>query len=288
MLSAQFQLHAEIEQRHWWFVARRRILQALVGKLIPPSPLSASPATVIDVGCGTGANLAALAEDYRCVGIDTSADAIRLARQRFPNTHFIQGRAPDDLGHLIDDAGVLLMMDVLEHVGDDFSLFSSVAAALPPGAFFLITVPADLRLWTGHDESFGHYRRYDARRLAKVWEGLPIEPILLSHFNSRLYPLIRGVRAMNRWRGPDRVAGKSGTDFAIPIAPVNRMLENIFAGEARAMCRAIATGRSAYRHGVSLMAILRRKPGQIDIREKPDSLAPDYFDPAARALSATA
>jgi hypothetical protein len=36
------------------------------------------------------------------------------------------------------------------------------------------------------------------------------------------------------------------------------------------------------------MAILRRKPGQIDIREKPDSLAPDYFDPAARALSATA
>ncbi|HEY2251089.1 MAG TPA: class I SAM-dependent methyltransferase, partial [Planctomycetaceae bacterium] len=87
MQSAQFQLHAEIEERHWWFVARRRILRAIVEQLVPPS----SEATVIDVGCGTGANLASLAADYRCIGVDTSSEAIRLARKRFPAVRFIRG-----------------------------------------------------------------------------------------------------------------------------------------------------------------------------------------------------
>ena len=87
-------------------------------RLLPPSP----EATVIDVGCGTGANLASLAADYRCIGIDTSPEAIRLARKRFPGVHFIHGFAPADLGRLIDDARLVLMMDVLEHVPDDFRL----------------------------------------------------------------------------------------------------------------------------------------------------------------------
>ena len=72
MQSAQFQLHADIEERHWWFVARRRILRAIVEQLVPPSP----EATVIDIGCGTGANLASLADHYRCIGIDTSPEAM--------------------------------------------------------------------------------------------------------------------------------------------------------------------------------------------------------------------
>src|SRR5271154_127582 len=54
MLAAQFELHAQIEERHWWFVARRRILADLIANLAPPDPA----ATVLDVGCGAGANLA--------------------------------------------------------------------------------------------------------------------------------------------------------------------------------------------------------------------------------------
>jgi SAM-dependent methyltransferase len=284
LLPAQFQLHADIEERHWWFVARRRILRAIIGQVLPPS----SDTTLIDVGCGTGANLASLASEYRCVGIDTSADAIRLAKERFPQTQFIQGYAPDDLGSLVNEARLVLMTDVLEHVPDDFSLFSAVAAAVQPGTFLLITVPADLRLWSGHDESFGHYRRYDARRLSKIWQGLPLEPLLVSHFNRRLYPLIKTVRAINRWRGPDRVAGRSGTDFSLPAAPLNRLLENVFAGEASKLCRAIRTGRSGYRKGVSLIALLERREGWIDVRGKPESIEPDYFNPAARVLTQTA
>src|SRR6202035_1680768 len=125
MQSAQFQLHAEIEQRHWWFIARRRILRAMVERLVPPSPT----ATVIDVGCGTGANLAALADDYRCVGIDTSAEAIELARRRFPQVQFLTGFAPADVpAETLAAARLVLMTDVLEHVPDDYALLSNMLA----------------------------------------------------------------------------------------------------------------------------------------------------------------
>jgi SAM-dependent methyltransferase len=277
MQSPQFQLHAEIEERHWWFVARRRILRAVVEQIFPPSPET----TVIDVGCGTGANLASLASDYRCIGIDTSPEAIRLARKRFPAVHFIQGFAPADLGRLMDDARLVLMMDVLEHVPDDFRLFSQIAESIPPGSYLLVTVPADQRLWNRHDQSFGHYRRYDRKRLAQLWDGLPLKTLLLSHFNSRLYPLIKTVRAVNRWRG--EVAGVAGTDFRIPAQPLNRLLENIFAGERRKLCRSLTRRRGGYRKGVSLIALLQRQAGSLAVRNKPFDAAPDFFDPIAGA-----
>src|SRR5690606_11962729 len=52
MQLAQFDLHAQIERRHWWFVARRRIIRSLIEAAIPPD----QDRLVIDVGCGTGGN----------------------------------------------------------------------------------------------------------------------------------------------------------------------------------------------------------------------------------------
>ncbi len=94
MQSAQFQLHARVEESHWWFTGRRKIMRELVRQIVPPEQRP----TVVDVGCGTGANLASMAREYTCVGIDTSREAIELARSRFPGVRFISGRAPDDLG----------------------------------------------------------------------------------------------------------------------------------------------------------------------------------------------
>ena len=108
MQSAQFQLHAEIEQRHWWFVARRKIVRQLVEAVLPPNEGHA----IIDVGCGTGANLAALADGYQTIGIDTSAEAIDLARQRFPRVEFHCGFAPDDLGARFAEADLVMLNDV--------------------------------------------------------------------------------------------------------------------------------------------------------------------------------
>jgi len=269
MQREQFQLHAEIEQRHWWFVGRRRILCRLIAEVLPPSPQT----TVVDVGCGTGANIAALADQYHCVGIDTSAEAVELARQRFPKVQFIAGSAPRDLGELAGQARLFLLTDVLEHVGDDFAMLSELLAAASPGCYFLLTVPADESLWSEHDESFGHYRRYDRARLEQVWAGLPVKTLLTSHFNSRLLPLVRLVRAWNRRRG--HAAGRAGTDFWLPNRPANALLTAIFAGEATRLVGALRGQKRGYRAGASLVALLRREAGQI-ARSKPATLPPDH------------
>jgi 2-polyprenyl-3-methyl-5-hydroxy-6-metoxy-1,4-benzoquinol methylase len=270
MQHEQFQLHADIEERHWWFVARRRILARLTAEVVPPSP----EATVIDVGCGTGANIASLANRYRCVGIDTSEEAIELSRRRFPRVQFLAGRAPADLGELAGQARLFLLTDVLEHVGDDYAMLSELLAAASPGCCFLLTVPADESLWSEHDESFGHYRRYDRARLEGVWAGLPVTTLLISHFNSRLLPMVRLVRAWNRRRG--HAAGRAGTDFWLPSRPANAMLTAAFAGEAKRLVAAMHGRRRGYQSGSSLVAVIRREAGPIGIRPKPANLPPDH------------
>ena len=165
-------------------------------------------------------------------------------------------------------------MDVLEHVSDDFALLSELLAAAEPGTHFLLTVPADPSLWSVHDESFGHYRRYDRPRLEMVWAGLPVSTRLVSYFNARLLPLVRLVRWRNRRRG--QAAGQVGTDFWLPSRPVNFLLQAILAGESRRLLQVLQGRRQGYAAGASLMAILRREEGPVGVRQKPADLPPDH------------
>ena len=98
---------------------------------------------------------------------------------------------------------------------------------------------------------------------------MPVTPLLVSYFNARLLPLIRWTRARSRRRG--HAAGHVGTDFWLPIAPVNRTLELLFAaGEVRDVAGRVEGRRPAgYSAGASLIAILRRDEGDIPIRHKP-------------------
>jgi SAM-dependent methyltransferase len=269
MKQEQFDLHAAIEEQHWWFLARRRILRQIIQHVLPPN----RETRIIDIGCGTGANIASLADSYRCFGMDTSAEGIALARQRFPHVSFLCGQAPEDFGPEQQSAQMFLLTDVLEHVPDDFLFFSKLWQALMPGSYMLLTVPADESLWSEHDVSFGHYRRYDAPRLARVWEGLPVTVRLLSYYVSRLYPLVKLVRTFNRWRG--QTGGMAGTDFTLPPRPVNRFLEKLMAGESTRLLRVLQGRSKPYRRGVSLIALLQRQPGAAAIRHRPADVPPD-------------
>ena len=186
--------------------------------LLPP----ADDVSIIDVGCGTGGNIAALSRDYRGIGIDPSADAIEFASCRFPDVEFRCGRVPEVLDEAVDGGRRLfLLMDVLEH-----------------------------------DESHSHYLRYDEARLRSTWTDLPLEEIMLSHFNARLYPLIRTIREFNRRSG--RSFGDAGTDLKLPSRTINRLLQRLMAGEAGPLLRQLRQPQQrAYSRGVSLVAALR-------------------------------
>ena len=64
------ELYAEIfamEQEHWWFAARHRIVLHLLQEYLPPQ--SANRQKVADLGCGCGMMLLRLAENYDPIGL---------------------------------------------------------------------------------------------------------------------------------------------------------------------------------------------------------------------------
>jgi SAM-dependent methyltransferase len=246
-----FQVHAEVERRHWWFTARRRILRTVVETVLPPG----RSRVVLDLGCGVGATAPAFHPDYSYIAYEPSQVAVDFARATYPGVEFRVGTAAsaaDDLSR----ADVVLLTDVIEHVEDDRGLLRDALTPMRHGSWLLVTVPAGMELWSPHDVALGHYRRYDTDSLLEVCSGLPARVAMISCFNARLYGPVRVVRWLtSRFR---RAAGHGGTDFSIPPAPVNALLNRIFAGEAPRLARAVAEGGSPYARGVSIIALLQR------------------------------
>jgi SAM-dependent methyltransferase len=245
-----FRTHARLEDRHWWFTARREILRALVNRVALPG----TGLAMADVGCGTGGNAAAFASAYRVLGIDPSPDAIALARKRFPAIAFAQSDTPEAVRSHLAGGGVLLMTDVLEHVADDQQLFAAAVDVVPPGGHLVITVPAEPALWSGHDVIFGHFRRYQLESFRALWRDAPVECRLLSPFNARLYPVIALIRRLRQGRPPTPHG-----DLSVPSGPFNAMLRQVFAGERGALLAAVDRGTMPFARGVSLVAVLRRR-----------------------------
>jgi SAM-dependent methyltransferase len=253
MQKETFELHAQLETKHWWFRARARILHQLVRTLVPPG----DGQMVLEAGCGTGGTLAVFSDDYSCCGVDPSDVAIALARKRFAKMEFRCGRVPEDVMDLRGRVRAVLLLDVLEHLEDDAGFLRRLMGCVAGGAYLVITVPADMRLWSPHDENYGHFRRYGPDTLARAFSGLPVTPVLSAYFNSRLYPVVRVVRAFNVLR--HRPSGSAGADLFLPPGWLNHWLENIFAGEGEVLEQQLAGQRKrGYTRGVSLLAILRK------------------------------
>ncbi|UCC26075.1 MAG: class I SAM-dependent methyltransferase [Gemmatimonadales bacterium] len=245
-------LSAELEEGHWWFTARAEILAAVCRELVP------GRARVVEVGCGTGNVLGALPDDWDRVGVDMSPDAVDIAAARYPALELSVGRAPDDVRGELIRADLVLFCDVLEHIEGDVETFEAVIREIPSGARVLITVPAWMELWSAHDESHGHFRRYDEARLTRLWRDLPLDTRLVSPFNWRLYPVVRLIRGMGSRAG--RTLGPGETDLFLPPRPLNALLRRIFLSEAGAILAALEGRRPPVsRRGVSWLAVLEKR-----------------------------
>jgi SAM-dependent methyltransferase len=251
MDRSAFEVHAALEQDHWWFQARRHILRTVGDRLLGAD----RGKTVLDIGCSVGNNLAAFHPDHRAIGFDPSPDAIEIGRGQHPGMDLRVGDF-DAARDAARDADLVLLNDVIEHVPDDRALLAPLVAGLRPGSILLVTVPADMRLWSAHDEVLGHYRRYDAPMLTRAMAFERLEPLLLSHFNSRLYPVVRLARALGRRRRP---TAESALDIKRTAAPLNAALRAIFAGEASRLLGILEGRATPYPNGVSLIAAYRTR-----------------------------
>ena len=222
-----YQEMAKVEGRHWWFRARRTILTHLLRKLkLPPS------AAILDAGSGTGGNLAMLSQFGSLFAMEMNASARALAARNNAVT-IEDGLLPDKIPYGDQKFDLVTMFDVLEHVERDFDTLRALQERLVPNGKILLTVPAFMFLWSGHDGFNHHKRRYRLPQLVDLCERAGFKVLRASYMNFWLFPLIAAVRIFDRLTHSRIVAknSDSNVEMGIPPAPINWLLEEIFASE---------------------------------------------------------
>jgi SAM-dependent methyltransferase len=232
----------DVDEHHWWYRGRRRIIDAELQRLPLPQP-----AGVLDAGCGSGRTLEQLRPLGNVSGIELNPEAAQVARGR--------GDFDVRIGRLEElpwDAAtfdLITCLDVIEHTPDDRRTLRELRRVSRPGAWLLVTVPAYQALWSQHDEANHHFRRYGRRtlRAAATEAGWNVER--LTSFNSLLLAPAAAVRLAQRRRH-----ASDGYTPDLKLGPdwLNGMLERPMQLEARWLAR----GRTLPA-GLSLLAVLR-------------------------------
>lgn len=257
METQVYQLFLEIQTTHWWFVARRIILQDVLKRYLGSVTAPQGPFTglrVADIGCGTGAMLPMLAQFGDAWGVDSSATAVELCHQKNLVNVYVDDDPAGVPPQEFTAAGqfdLLTFLDVIEHVDDDVAFLKKYLRQLKPDGLVMITVPALMFLWSDHDRLNHHRRRYTARQLRKVVEHAGLVPRKISYFNTWLFPVIAFVRLTMRVKNSltrraglkrDKNAplrylekfwkrGGARTDFERNISFMNGILRVIFSSE---------------------------------------------------------
>ena len=232
-----YQQMAELDDRHWWYRARRKILAELIRREVPP----AADARILEIGCGTGHNLAMLSGFGHVDGLELDDEAAALSEKRLGRV-IIRSPLPE-LEGVSNDYDLIGAFDVIEHIDDDHAALAAIATRLKPGGKFMMTVPAHPWMWTAHDVATHHKRRYSKRSLRALVEGSPLRLDKIGYFNSLLFPLAIVERAASKLRGKD------DGNVSLPPRPLNNLFEAVFASER------YLVGRLPLPPGLSLFAV---------------------------------
>jgi SAM-dependent methyltransferase len=184
---------AHKETFYWWHRVRRHNLYRLL------DTGEGSRARVLEIGCGTGANLREQRSRWAtAVGIDLEIRALAYCR----DLAAVQADALAALPFADSTFDAIVMLDVLEHLADPGALVREMSRVIREGGAVVIMVPAGPELWSYWDEMHGHQRRYTKGALASVLgEGWRLETLEYSF--SWMYPIVWGFRRfMQRRRRP--------------------------------------------------------------------------------------
>jgi SAM-dependent methyltransferase len=221
-----YEQYARIQDDHWWFVGRRKIISTVLNAGLEPE--SGDGRRILDVGCGTGTNLRELQRFGTVKGIDTEPAAVEFChRQGESDVELVDGTELPFPGASFD---LVTLLDVIEHVEKEQVLLSEVGRVLAPGGRILVTVPAYAWMWGAQDELSHHYRRYTRRGLLASFKNAGFEPLRVSYFNTFLFPPIAAIRLLRRLRPPPAEL-HSDLELNRP-GPLNSLLSRLFGLEA--------------------------------------------------------
>lgn len=239
-------IYGELEDWHWWFRGRRRVLESMLRRKLDGT----APQRILSVGCGPAEGLQWLTSFANPGGKVVGLDVEPLHARSSENIQFVVGSL--ECAPLEDRSfDAVLALDVLEHLDDDGAGLREVARLLKPGGLLLITVPGMPSLWGGQDLISEHRRRYTKRSLRRLFESSGLSDYRITYFNTLLFPLVAAVRWSRRLR---RKAQQPVSDFDNHRpGTLNEILALVFSSER------FLIDRAPLPIGVSLLATCRTR-----------------------------
>ena len=232
--------YARLYREHWWWRAREEYLARLLDRLVG----SADAGETFDFGCGDGLFLPILQRYSRVKPRGFEADASLLDPAGAWFNRISTGTLTDDPAEH-GRYGLIVALDVLEHIEHPEPAMAILRKRLRPDGWFVATVPAFDTLWTTHDEVNHHYRRYRIADLESLIRGSGLEIVESRYFFVWL--------AVVKWlvAQVEKVSRPSPTPAEVPPAPINAIALAVTRIEQR------FTGGSHPAFGSSAMVVAR-------------------------------
>lgn len=243
MQQHTYSIMYEIEETHWWFVGRRRIIESFVEAIC--RAIKKSNPRILDVGCGTGANLELLARFGRAEGVDVSVDALAFCHER--GLENVQQSTAEKLPFEDESFDFVTALDVIEHLDDDVAGLREIRRVVAPGGHILIFVPAFMFLWGVQDDVSNHRRRYTLPQLKRVVREAGFEIERATYANITFFaPTLLG-RALMRATGL-----RPESESKINVAALNGVLGRVLGAES------FLLRHLNFPFGVSALCVARR------------------------------
>jgi SAM-dependent methyltransferase len=227
-LSKEMQQHTyeimnRVEDSHWWFVGRRAILEEFLRQIIQNPKSEIQNPKILDVGCGTGANLEMLAQFGEAEGVDVSDDALEFCRAKGLKTH--KGLA-EKLPFEDESFDLVTALDVVEHLDDDVSGLKEMNRVLKSGGKTLIFVPAFMWLWGVQDDISNHRIRYTKKQIVERLEKAGFEIERATYANLTFFAPILAGRTLMKITGI-----KPESENNVNVSALNGIFGKIFSAE---------------------------------------------------------
>ena len=222
MMLHTYPILFEVEESHWWYIGRRRIIASFVKAIC--DQVKDRRARILDVGCGTGANLVRLSDFGDAEGVDISPDALKFCRERGLNN--VKLGAAETLPYEDHEFDLVTAFDVVEHMDDDVAGLREMRRVLRPGGRVLLFVPTFMFLWGVQDEVSNHRRRYTMSEFRQVVTAAGFEVERTTYANITFFLPVLLVRKFMRLTGI-----RTETENSINISAFNRLFGAIFGAE---------------------------------------------------------
>lgn len=184
MLKNEYYKMYQFENTYWWYRGLHELIRHFVTKR--KRSHSGEPLKIFDAGCGTGRMMELLKPLGMVEGIDYSADAVALCRERgLENARegdLNTWTAPDNSCDIIVSSDVICTSGV----EDDLAVVVKFHRALKPGGLMILNLPAFMALRRRHDIAVFGKRRYRKHRTLKKMKEAGFTPIRATY---RLPPL---------------------------------------------------------------------------------------------------